>query len=485
MDNRVVKNFIYNIAYKILVIISPLVTTPYISRVLHSDGVGIYSYSYSIAYAFSLFAALGFSTYGQREIAYVQDNKYKRSIIFWEIILLRLYITIPVITLYLYVSFLYKTNTLYLICQSFIVVAVLFDIAWFYQGIEDFKTVVLRNLIVKFSTVVFIFIFVKTEQDVWLYILINSLSILLSNLFYIFSLRKNILKININKLQPLRHFKGAIQFFIPLIAVEIYSHLDKIMIGALTNNIIENGYYEQARKIIQLLVSVVISINTVLLPRISNLFKNNKHEQIVDYYQKSVEIMMIIMCPICLGLICVADNFTIVFFGSGYDKVAVLLKISSLIIPFMCIGNFVGMQYLTPTGQQNRMTFAYVIAAISNIILNFILIPQLLSIGALLASIIAELISCFIQVLLLYKSRYWLNITIIIKNKLIASVIMAISLMIFNNLFQLKPIVIVSFDIILGALVYTSILLLIRDRASLEFVKFLVNRSRKQTKGEI
>lgn len=244
------------------------------------------------------------------------------------------------------------------------------DISWLYQGIEEFKLIAVRNIIIKLITISLIFVFVKESTDLILYILINSISTFLSFFIFFVDIRKHIQKVSFSELRFQKHLKGTIEFFIPLIATQIYSQLDKIMLGAITNDAFQNGYYEQSRKIINILIMVTTSINGVMYPRISRLFANNEHDEIRKLYQSSIKMIWLLLVPMMIGIVLVSDNFVGWFFGDGYDQVAILMKLSAPLLLFMTLGNFVGMQYLSPTGKQNKMTLIYIVSAIINIILN-------------------------------------------------------------------------------------------------------------------
>lgn len=469
MKKRIIKNYIYSAGYRILITIIPLITTPYISRVLHAEGVGIYGYTNSLASAFALFAALGFASYGQREVAYNQDDIHQRSIIFYEIIILRAITTSVCVAAFLVFSFIYREYTYYLLPYVMLIISVAADIAWYYQGLENFRITVLKSLIVRLLSVVFIFCFVKKETDTWLYIFLLSFSTLISNLFYLINIRKYIEKINTSELHPLRHIKGSIEFFIPLIAVEIYSHLDRIMLGYLTTST-ESGYYEQARKLTAVIVGVVVSINNVMMSRISFLYANNKDESIINYYRKSFKIIMMMVFPIIVGLMIISDNFTLWFYGEGYEKVASLLKLSGILIIFMSIGNFVGVQFLGPTGKVNKGTQAYLIAALVNIILNAVMIPRYLSIGAMLASIVAEIISCGLQVYFLYRSTYQFNMSEGIWIYIVSALIMGGLLLSIRLFSSVTGILGTLIDVFVGGTVYFLSLLLLKEENAMSIL---------------
>ena len=450
-------------AYQFLIIIAPLITAPYVSRVLHSDGVGLYSITETYATAFALFAALGFNTYGQREIAYCQDDIRARSKVYYEIFTFRSMVTLAVMVAYLGFSLIYTKYTPYLLPQAMVVLAVMFDVSWYFHGVENFRITVLRNVIVKVLTIALTFMLVKTEKDIGLYIVIHSASVLVSNLFYFVIMPRYVVKVPRSEWNLIRHMRGAIEFFIPLIAVKIYSYLDKIMLEWYMTGTAENGYYEQARKITTLIVALIISLNSVMMSRVSSLYAKDRKEDIIRYYAQTFNIILLLVFPICVGLLLVSDNFVVWFFGADFEKVAVLLKYCSLLIAFMCVGNFVGVQFLGPTGRQNKMTMAYIVAAVSNVALNALLIPQFNSVGAIIASVIAEFISCVMQVWLLIRSSYRFNMFKSVWIYALGSGTMAVAILVIHWLHPMAGIVSTVADIGLGAATYIAVLYALQE----------------------
>lgn len=480
MDRKIAKNYFYSAAYRVLIVILPLITTPYVSRVLKPEGIGVVSYTSSIAAAFTLVAALGFAAYGQREIAYHQDDIQSRSVVFFEIGFFRAVTTLVATVVYIVFCFVYKEYTLYLLPQCLSVISVMFDISWYFQGMENFRITVIRNAVVRIASIACIFLFVKKPTDLFLYIFIISASNLISNLFYYLNLHQHVVKVPLSELRPLRHVRGTIEFFIPLIAVEIYSHLDRIMLGYMMPTTVESGYYEQARKITSLVVGLIVSINSVMMPRIANLYVKNEKSSIISFYRKTFNILLMIMLPACIGLILISDNFVLWFFGTEYVKVSTLIKLSALLIVFMCIGNFAGIQYLSPTGQQNKMTAAYVVAAVTNIALNAYMIPRFASVGALVASIIAELISCGIQMLLLLKSEYSFRLVKGSWKYLIATAGMAFTIILVHFLVKVRGPLGTGVDVVFGGLVYYALLLLVKEETAKDlFRRYSVNTAMK------
>ena len=220
------KNYIYNLIYQIIAIILPIITTPYLSRVLGAKGIGIYSYTLSIVTYFILIGALGTNMYAQREMACYQDDVEGRSKTFKELFYIRLCsfsITAIVFFLCFCISNEYDIYYRILLLEIF---ANMIDITWFYQGMENFKKVVVKNLLIKFISIFSIFIFIRSKNDVWIYVLIYVLSNLIGNLSLWLDLKKYLIKVK--KINLKKHFRPMLSLIVPQIAMSIYNVLDKI-----------------------------------------------------------------------------------------------------------------------------------------------------------------------------------------------------------------------------------------------------------------
>ena len=221
------KNFIYNMLYQILIMILPLITAPYLARVIGATGTGLYSYSYSIANYFVLFAMLGINNYGNRKIAQVRDDKQKLSRAFWTIYTMQFIMSLLVVFIYImYIILFVKENQMLFIIQTFYVLSSCFDINWFFFGIEKFKLTVTRNTVIKVISVISIFLLVKTEEDLWIYTMIMALTILLTQLSIWPFLRKYVDLVKPKKEEVIKTLKPCIILFIPVIAVSIYRIMD-------------------------------------------------------------------------------------------------------------------------------------------------------------------------------------------------------------------------------------------------------------------
>lgn len=403
MSKSIKKNYICNVLYDILTLLTPFVTAPYLSRVLEADGIGTASFIGSIVSYFSLVASMGVGTYGQREISYVQGDIQKRSEVFWNTKVLGCCISGTTMIVYFVFALLQKKDsTLYLIYTlSFL--SIFLDIGWFYQGMEEFVKPVARNAIFKLINIGFIFLFIRNKGDLPLYILGSGIFGVLSSLSLWAYMPKYIKKVSILKLKPFKNFRIVWGLFVPSIAVQIYTVLDKTMIGLITNNSYENGYYEQAIKISKMALSVVTALGVVMVPRIGNLFANKNEELLKRYMYRGYRFVWFLGLPMCLGLIMMAGNFVPWFFGAGYEKVIPLLRILSLLIMAIGINNVTGFQYLIPTKRENIFTITVVAGACVNFTLNMVLIYFWDSVGAALASVFAETTIAVMQLVIVRK----------------------------------------------------------------------------------
>ena len=453
-----------------MIIIVPLITTPYLSRVLGAENIGIYSYTLSITTYFILLGSLGVSTYGQREIAYVRDNKKLRTKTFIEILIMRT-ITLMISTIIFYFSF--ASNGEYGMYYKILlleIIANMIDISWFFQGQEEFKKTVIRNTIVKFISVVCIFLFVKTQNDLSKYFLIYVLSTLLGNFSLWLYLPKYIQRIRIKELRIWKHFKPTIELFIPQIAMQIYTVLDKTMIGSIVEDKSEVGFYEQAQKIIKLLVTIATALATVMVPRMANTFANGEKDKLKEYLNKSFKFVLLLVFPLMLGIISIANKFVPIFYGEGYEKVIYLIIVISPIILAIGLSGVMGTQYLLPTKQQKKYTISVVVGSIVNFIFNMIFINLWQSIGASIATVIAEFTVTGIQFYLMRKEIKLLDVLKMAKKYCIAGIIMfcisiMIGILIKDNLLS------IIIQIGISAIVYIGILLLMKDELVLEGIE--------------
>ena len=473
-NNRIRKNYIYNVSYQILILIVPLITMPYISRVLGADGIGTVSFAQSVVAYFTLFAAMGISTYGQREISYVQNDKHRRSVVFWETKLLS-FIVAGIVCVFYFIFLIFTDNSALYLILSMSVFAVLVDITWFFQGMENFGSIVLRNTLAKVLGVVFVFLFVKTKSDVNKYAFSLVFFTLLGNISMWAELPRYIERVPFSSLKPFSSFSTVISLFIPTIAIQIYTVLDKTMLGLITGDSFENGYYEQSVMIAKMALAVVTALGTVLIPRIGFYFEQKDTQNIKRLMYRGYKFVWFIGIPMCFGMIAVSKNFVPWFYGPGYEKVADLLNVLSFLILAIGINNVTGMQYLIPTKQQNIFTKTVLIGAATNVALNAVLIYYFKSIGAAIASVAAETVIAIVQLYIVRHEFSWREILKSGKNYYISGIIMFALLLIIGN--NLTPSILHTIlMIIIGGGVYFLLLFIFKDEFFINNLKSVLNK---------
>ena len=394
--NKVVKNFLYNSGYQLLAILIPIITTPYLSRVIGAHGVGIYSYSYAIAYYFVMVIMLGLNNYGNRTIASIRDNNERLSSVFLEIYFLQLMIGFMVTFLYVICCIFLWSNSVSHWLMIFYVLSAIIDVNWFFFGMEKFRFITVRNIIVKMINTIAIFIFVKQSSDVNIYIFIMSFGLFFSNIILWPSIFRIIHLKKVTFSAIFSHLKPNLTLFIPVVAISIYTYIAKIVLGYFSP-IREVGYFEYSQRIIQIPLSLVVSLGTVMLPRMANLIATEDDGVVKKYIYNSLIFVMFISTSLCFGLMGVSKEFVPLFFGLGFEKCIYLFYLLLPSCCFMAFANVIRTQYLIP----KKLDIIYIksvsIGAMINLCLNLILIPKFQSIGAAVATLVTEAMVCIYQ----------------------------------------------------------------------------------------
>ncbi len=479
MKKSITKNYIYSMIYEIITIVIPLITTPYLSRILGAENIGIYSYTLSIATYFVLFGSLGIAMYGRREIAYVQQDRGKRSKIMWEIVILR-FCTMIISTILFYIF--YVNGTQYQIYYKILILELIsncIDISWFFQGLEEFKKTVTRNILVKLISLVLIFTLVKTKEDLAIYFLIYVGSNLIGNLSLWFYLPKYTERIKIKELNVLKHIKPTIALFIPQVAIKVYTVLDKTMIGKISSDMTEVGNYEQTQKITGVSLAVITALGTVVSPRIANNIANDKKEEVKRYLANSFNFVWLLGIPIMFGLMAIAQTIVPWFLGEEFEKSITIIMIGAPIVVAIGMSNVSGMQYLIPAKKQGLFTKSVVTGAVFNFCLNLLLIPLYGAKGAMVSSVLAETLISIVQLIGIRKD---IPLKIAYQNsfKYIVSgaIMFAITYILGRNM---PPTIITTIvEVIVGMLIYGVMLLILKDKFLLDIINKIINKIKRK-----
>lgn len=475
-------NYIYNAIYQIFAMIVILITTPYVTRVLGAEQIGIYSYTYSIVTYFILFSTLGITLYAQREIAYCQNDKEKRSRIFFEIVILKIILLLLAIVVF---YFLFCINGEYSIYYKILILELVangIDIIWLFQGMEDFKKVVIRNMIVKVLIVALIFILVKDINDLWKYTLLYSLSSFIGNISLWFSVPKYITKVDIKSISFIKHLKPVLVLFIPQIAIQVYISLDKTMLGLITNDMTIVGIYEKSQELAKLGLSVVTAFGTVVFPRMASSFIAGKKDELKNCLRESFAFIWIIALPVMFGLMSISSKFVPWFLGPDFSEVANLLVVFSIIIIVIGLNNVIGMQYLVATKQQKYFSITVAIGAAVNVIFNSLLIGKYGYYGAVIATILAET-----SVLVAQFIKIWEDIKDCLEIKtmfkcLISSITMALIISFIGR--NMQPIIQTSvIQIMCGVILYFTMLVIMKEKVVIDVLYKIFQKLRRKQNG--
>lgn len=390
-------NLIYNIAYQILAMILPLITAPYVSRVLGAEGVGKYSYSASVAMYFVYFGMLGVLNYGNRSIAKVRDNYEDCCRTFSSIYYLQIMTASLAILCYIvYVIFFSGDIRVLSWIQLIYVFSSLLDVSWLFFGLEEFKLTAQRQMVLRIITLILVFAVVRSNGDLNKYAAIISGSNCLNSLILWLFLpgRVKFCKVTIKDI--LVHFKPCVVLFVPLIAMSVFGVMDKIMIGKLVSYNAA-GWYENADKIVLMSSSIFASFNAVLMPKISNLLAKDDKSGAMRYFELSMKLVSFLAIAISFGMIAVAQEFVPVFYGDGYEPTITLMKGLAIGIPFLGWAQIYRVLYLVPAGKDIIYLKSTVYGAIINFILNLTMISMIGAVGAVWATVISQIAIVFFQ----------------------------------------------------------------------------------------
>lgn len=474
MDKKIFTNYMYNLTFQMLNIILPFITTPYVARVLGATGIGQYNYVYGLVSYFGIFAVTGTATYAQREIAKQHDNIEARSKIFWEILIFRLVSTIIVSIIYVIYIFNYLEEYRILFLINFLTIfSWILDVSWYFQGVENFKVTAVRNSLVRIFSTIFIFTLVKSKQDVWLYTLILTSGMFLGNLTMVPYLKNEIVKCSITLIDVLKNTRGIMSLFLPVIAIQLYTVLNKVMLGAMTSAK-EVGYYSQANQIINIGTTVIYAFVAVLTPRIAFLYKKSNFNKIRKYMSSSIMNVYFLGLPMTFGCIAIANCFVPVFFGNGYTPVIYLMKIMSSLFIIMGLDQLVG-TFLVSMNKQNIFTIAVSVAALVNVILNYCFIKAGYgAYGVAYATVISEICTTVIEIIGLYKFIDFNDLLLLFFKYFVPSGLMFVTIFVMNNFLAINVSGLLI-RMIVAILVYSIYLVISKDPAIFMIINGLFN----------
>lgn len=474
-DKSLARNAVYNIIYKMLNIVFPLITSSYVARILMADSIGKVAAAQNIASYFTLAAAMGIPTYGVKLIAQSDIKNKELGKAFSELFLingiLSLLCSIIYYTLIFNCSYFDGKEVLYCIAGLNIVFNVI-NVDWFYQGIQEYGYIAMRSFIMKCVSLFCLVILVRSERDYIIYALISTSAIVGNYIFNIIKIRKYV-RISFSGLQFSTHFRHVFTLFIASVAAEIYVLADTTMLNFMCDTSTV-GYYTMSNKIIRLIRSLVVAVSAVFLPQLSYLYHNRQRESFYKLADRGLHILMTTTLPFSMGLLLVADDAVITLFGSGFVNSILATRILAVSIITVAVSNYIGMQILVTLGKERITTISTICGAIINITLNFILICFWGHNGAAVASVVTEGVVMIVQLIL---SKKYIRFCFGLVKPAISVVVMSVAVL-FIRLLPLQTIVRLMLSCIIGAVVYCALMCIQRD----EFAIDVINKVNKHMK---
>ena len=473
MAKSIKKNFIYNIFLNVSKVIFFFFFSPYVSRVLVPDGVGLFNFANTYANWFALFAALGIPFYGIREIAKIKDDKGKQTRFVSEIISISTVSTL-IFTLLMFLSLILvpqlNENYIIFLVASIVLYLTPLRIEWYYSGKEEFGYITIRSLLIKTISLILLFVLVKTKDDLLIYVALYAISIVTNDIWNYIKLIRS----GINPYFTLNfrhHIKPLLILFSSSIAIYIYAALDTLMLGFMTDYT-EVGYYNCATHLSKALLPIVTSLSAVALPRITQFNKENRLEEINHLVRKSFSIAGFLSFPIAFGVICVAPVFVPLFFGEQFYGTILPLQIVILTTIIIGYNNLTGIQILLGIGMDKYFLYSILAGTITSFSLDLILIPFFGAVGAAISCVCAE--SMVLSFMIYYIHKYtkirFLNMRELTMNMVISASFLVISIYVLEIAHGWVGIL---FDIIVCAIAYLILQHLCKNNAEIELVRIV------------
>lgn len=480
--NSIKYNFTLNLVNTVVGLLFPIVTFPYVSRIIMADGIGKIQFLQSIINCIVLFSALGIPLYAVREIAKVRDNIEQRSKLAIEILLLHTFLSIlgyiAVYIIALTVENVKSDASLFLLLSVNIFLSAI-GVAWFYQAMEDFKYITIRSLVVKLLSLIALFTLVHSKDDLFIYAGITVMAEVGSNVLNFFRLRQfvTIQAITCKELNIWRHLRPTLKIFLLNIIVCIYVNMDSIMLGLLSSQVAV-GYYTAATRLTKALLGIISSLGAVLLPRFTNLISMGKYDEFAQIANRASHFVVTLSLPISIGLIFTASPLIHLFCGNDFEASILTLQIVSPIIICIGLSGLLGMQILYPQGKENIVILSTLMGAILNFTLNYLLIPKYAQYGAAIATFVAEF---FVLITMFVLGRVFIPLTLLNKNNgmvLLSTFILALFLYIFSTL-NLPNYLLLLSEIVLSIFVYGWMLYFCKNEFMLQLLGIMKRQNKK------
>ena len=477
-------NFIMNIILTASTFIFPLITFPYISRVLLPDGVGKVNLATSVSQYFSMVAMLGVPTYGVRACAQVRDDRHKLTQTVQEILLLNIIVSVFTYLVYFLsvwkIPKMHAEASLYWVMSATIIFNVI-GVEWLYKGLEQYSYITIRSIIFKFIALVLMFVFVKNQGDYVIYGAISIVAGVGSNLLNFINLRKYVDLRPVKHYNLKRHLKAVTIFFLMSVSTTIYTNLDTVMLGFMKDDAAV-GYYSAAVKVKSLLVSFVTALSAVLLPRVSYYIEHKKQEEFIRVSRKALNFTVLVAFPVVVYFILFAKESIYLLSSEAYHASILPMQIIMPTILLIGLTNVLGIQILVPLGKESLVFYSVLIGAITDFVVNLVCIPSFSVAGAAFGTLVAEAVVLIVQLVMMHKQIQGL-FSDIKPVKISVAVFAAAIVSVGVKVLRMGNLQTLLLSVCIFIIVYAALLIVMKEPLFLElFENTIVKRLRKKHK---
>lgn len=472
-------NFIMNVILKISAFVFPLITFPYVSRVLGATGNGKIAFAVSVISYFSMVAQLGIPTYGIKACAACREDRIKLNKTVQELLIINSIMVVLVYLVFVIVIIFvprFQNDRLLLAITSTMILLNAVGMDWLFQALEQYSYITIRNIVFKVLSIVLMLVFVHDPDDYIIYGGISVLGTCGSNILNILYAGRFLEHKPMKGLQIRQHFQPIISFFMLSVAVSIYTSMDTVMLGFMCGDT-EVGYYAAATKLKSILVSSVTALGGVLLPRMSHYIATKRLEQFYKTIKKSFEFIIIVTFAISIYFFVMADSTIILLAGNGYVNAIAPMRIITITVILIGISNITGMQILVPTNREKYTTLSTAVGAVVNLCVNAIAIPKFGAAGAAVGTVVAEAVVLLVQFKYLGRELYNMLKGIKVLKILIGNGIATIALVILKLNMQIEYTFLQLFitAVVFGG-IYGLVLVILREELVMECINKYVKK---------
>lgn len=398
MSKSIKKNLVFNILLNVSNVLFPLITAPYVARVLMPEGVGMFNFANTFAGYFALLAALGIPTYGVREVAKCGDDNKRLNSLVSEIFTVNVITTIMTSFVFVLSVFLIpqmQEHLLFFLAAGFVIYSKPFNVEWYFQGREEFGFITMRSLVIRVIGIMGLFLLVHSKDDLFIYLLLSVFTSIVNQIWNYIMMIKSGVRPRIVSTGLKKHLHPLFILFSSSIAISIYTVLDTIMLGFISSYS-EVAFYNNASHIAKSFLAVVTSLSIVAMPRLSYYRETDNWNEINNLIKKSTSIVAFLALPITFGIVCISPSFVPLFYGDAFYGAIIPLQIMAFVIMAIGFNNLTGVQVLVGLGHDKLFLYSVLVGTFSNFSLNIVLIPLYGAVGASLSSVIAETLILFV-----------------------------------------------------------------------------------------